>query len=132
MEITIKKTISKETLEDIFVTAIEGGSNYWYLVEKDAIQKIRNAVPDTSVPFSVALFQAVYDHDVEVEMNDLENPEDVLGIISKKTMQERLQKSCEVEANIQWAIEAEMNKEGDAVSSDLIFQVITLGEVQFG
>ena len=30
IEIKINQTIDREVLEDIFVTAIEGGSNYWY------------------------------------------------------------------------------------------------------
>lgn len=130
MKISINIELTREVLEDIFVTALEGGSNYWYLIEEEAIKKVRSVIPDRSIPFSQALFSAVYDFNTDVNINDIEEPEDVVGTISMKTMQDRIQLCCTEDNS--WAILNEINENGDAVSSDIIFQYIVMGEVTFG
>jgi hypothetical protein len=131
MKVSINIELTREVLEDIFVTALEGGSNYWYLIGAEAIKKVRAVVPDRSIPFSQALFSAVYDHEVDVEIHDIEEEEDeeAVGTISMTTMSERLQK-CATDDN-SWAILNEINENGDATSSDVIFQYIALGEVVY-
>jgi hypothetical protein len=131
MKVSINIELTREVLEDIFVTALEGGSNYWYLIGAEAIKKVRAVVPDRSIPFSQALFTAVYDHNVDVEIHDIEEEEDeeAVGTISMTTMSERLQK-CATDDN-SWAILNEINENGDATSSDVIFQYIALGEVVY-
>jgi hypothetical protein len=131
MEITIKKTISKEILGNIFVTALEGGSNYWYYLADDTIRKIRKAVPKSKNPYlSVAILDAILEHNVEIDIHDAEDEEEVLGTITKATMQERLQKLANSEDA--WALDNELECNGDATSSDVVFQYIVLGEVTFG
>lgn len=132
MKVSVYLELTRDVLENIFVTALEGGSNYWYLIEEEAIKKIREVVPDRNTPLSIALFEAVYDHNIDVEINDLESPEDVLGVISMKTMPFRLQMCCMGEHNNSWALLNEINENGDAVSSDIIFQYIVMNEVVFG
>lgn len=123
--------LSREVLEDIFVTAIEGGSNYWYFLSKDAVKRIRQAVPrDVDAVLSTATFKAVYDHGVSVPINDVENEEDIVGWISMETMQERLQSL--LNSNDRWALERHMNEEGDADSADVVFQYMTMGEAIYG
>lgn len=131
MKVSINIELTREVLEDIFVTALEGGSNYWYLIGAEAIKKVRAVIPDRSIPFSQALFSAVYDHEVDVEIHDIEEEEDeeAVGTISMTTMSERLQK-CATDDN-SWAILNEINENGDATSSDVIFQYIALGEVVY-
>jgi len=123
--------LSREVLEDIFVTAIEGGSNYWYFLSRDAVKRIRQAVPrDVDAVLSTATFKAVYDHSVSVPINDVENEEDIVGWISMETMQERLQSL--LNSNDRWALERHMNEEGDADSADVVFQYMTMGEAIYG
>jgi hypothetical protein len=123
--------LSREVLEDIFVTAIEGGSNYWYFLSKDAVKRIRQAVPrDVDAVLSTATFKAVYDHGVSVPINDVENEEDIVGWISMETMQERLQSL--LNSNDRWALERHINEEGDADSADVVFQYMTMGEAIYG
>jgi hypothetical protein len=131
MEITIKKTISKEILGNIFVTALAGGSNYWYYLADDTIRKIRKSVPKSENPYlSVAILDAILEHNVEIDIHDAEDEEEVLGTITKATMQERLQKLANSEDA--WALNNELESNGDATSSDVVFQYIVLGEVTFG
>jgi len=60
-------TIEREVLENVFVTALEGGSNYWYLIPSKELKKIREAVPKTEeAALSMAMFIAIFDKGVEV------------------------------------------------------------------
>jgi hypothetical protein len=123
--------LSREVLEDIFVTAIEGGSNYWYFLSKDAVKRIRQVVNREQMPYlSVAMLSAVLDHGVAVPINDVENEEDIVGWISIETMQQRLQDLYNSENR--WAIERHINEEGDADSADIVFQYMAMGEAVYG
>lgn len=124
--------MNRELLENVFVTALEGGSNYWYLITGMNRRKVRAAVPKETDPyFSTAILTAILDHGVEVGINDAENPSEELGVISAKTIEERLEKLKNDQAHA-WALEAEEEGNGDANSSDIIFQYLVLGEVWFG
>jgi hypothetical protein len=128
----IVKEIPRQVIEDVFVTALEGGSNYWYWLSDSSIIDIRKAVPSEVDPYlSTAILKAILDHGVSVGINDAENEDEEVGVISKDTMFERLQKLSEDES-YKWAFEQEMNGEGDAESSDVWMQYMAMGEVAFG
>ena len=38
MKVSVNLELTRDVLENIFVTALEGGSNYWYLIEEEAIK----------------------------------------------------------------------------------------------
>jgi histidinol phosphatase-like PHP family hydrolase len=131
MEIKIIQGVKREVLEDVFVTAIEGGSNYWYFLSDHAIAKIRRAVPKEEDPYlSTAILKAILDHDVKVEINDADDEEEVIGVITRGTMQARLQLLAESE--LKWALDAHIKEEGDAESADIVFQYLAMGEVIYG
>lgn len=127
----VKINISREVLEDVFVTALEGGSNYWYYLPEESIKAIRKAVPKSEDPYlSTAILKAILDHDVVVPINDAEQEDELIGIISKKTMESRLQLLSDSENR--WALESHMREEGDASSADVVFQYLAMGEVVYG
>jgi hypothetical protein len=131
MKIKIEKEIPREVIENVFITALEGGSNYWYWLSDEAVSMVRKAVPKKEEQcLSVAIFKAVYDHGIEVPINDAENEDEELGVISMKTMGERLQKLSD--SGDKWALEAELGEDMDASSSDVVFQYLTMGEVVYG
>ena len=131
MEIKIIQGVKREVLEDVFVTAIEGGSNYWYFLSDHAIAKIRRAVPkEEDECISTAILKAILDHDVKVEINDADNEDEVIGVITRGTMQARLQLLAE--SPNKWALDAHIKEEGDADSADIVFQYLTMGEVIYG
>lgn len=132
MEFKIETIVPREVLENVCVTALEGGSNYWYYLSEGAVKLIRRAVPKNEDPYlSTAILKAVLDHNVEVPISDAEDEDEVLGYISKKTIQERIQKLSQDDSS-KWALERELNGEGDADSSDVVFQYLAMGEVVFG
>ena len=130
MTITINQKIEREVLEDIFVTALEGGSNYWYYLSDEATKLIRNAVPKSEDPYlSTAILKAI-EKGVDVPINDAEHEDEVIGTISLKTMQERLQKLSR-SANSD-ALMAHIKEEGDADTADVVLQYLAFGEIVFG
>jgi len=123
--------MNREMLENVFVTALEGGSNYWYALSGTARAKVRKVVPRAEDPyFATAMLTAVLDHGVEIDIHDGENPEDVLGTLSANTMEKRL-KDLRESPHYRYAIEAEEDGDGDAETSDIVFQYLVIGEVWF-
>jgi hypothetical protein len=132
MEMKITQEVSREILEDIFVTALEGGSNYWYYLPDNSVEAIRKAVSKEEDPYlSTAILKAILDHDVKVAINDAENEEEVIGVITRSTMQGRLQLLADSKEN-KWALERHIREQGDAGSADIVFQYLTMGEVVYG
>ena len=128
----IKTIVPREVLENVCVTALERGSNYWYYLSEGAVRLIRKAVPKNEDPYlSTAILKAVLDHNVEVPIGDAEDEDEVLGYLSNKTIQERLQALSE-DDSLKWALDNELRNEGDADSSDVVFQYMVMGEVVFG
>ena len=131
MEIKIETIVPREVLENICVTALEGGSNYWYYLSSDALKLIRGAVPKNVDSYlSTAILKAVLDHGVDVPINDAEDEDEVIGYLSANTLQDRIQALAKSDDS--WALENELKEEGDASSSDVVFQYMVLGEVVFG
>lgn len=131
MEIKITQEVKRSILEDIFITALEGGSNYWYYLPESSVEAIRKVVPKSEDPYlSTAILKAILDHGVDVAINDAEDDEEEIGIISRKTMQERLQALSD--SKERYALEAHMRENGDAGTADVVFQYLTLGEVIYG
>jgi hypothetical protein len=131
MEIKIIQGIKREVLEDIFVTALEGGSNYWYYLPQESIKAVRKAVPKEVDPYlSTAILTAILDHDVKIAVNDADDETEVVGVITRGTMQSRLQLLAE--SKMKWALDAHIKEEGDADSADIVFQYLAMGEVVYG
>jgi hypothetical protein len=131
MEIKVIQGVSREVLEDIFVTALEGGSNYWYMLPEYSINAIRKAVPKEEDPYlSTAILKAILDHDIKIAIEDAENEGEVVGVLTRSTMQQRLQ--LLVDSKEKYALDAHLKEEGDAGTADVVFQYLAMGEVVYG
>ena len=123
--------MDRQLLEDIFVTALEGGSNYWYEINSTNHNKIRKAVPKSDDPyFATAMLSAILDHGVSVEVHDAENPDEVLGTLSYDMMADRMKKLANDKVH-SWALVAHENEDGDAETADIVFQYLVIGDVWF-
>ena len=131
MKITITTEVTRDVLESVFITALEGGSNYWYSLSDKAYELVDAAVPrDGNKALSERIFEAVYDKGVIIPIHDIEDPEgDTIGALDVTKFQDAMNK-CSEESS--WAIQAEMAEQGDAVSSDAVFQYLALGEIVYG
>ena len=107
------------------VTALEGGSNYWYF-----IKSLPKRDDLKGLAFSEALSTLVWKHDEKIEVFDVENQdEDAIGIIDKSkivpTLNMLSKEYNEVFTNL-------MNENYDAMDCDIFFQVLTMNEIVFG
>jgi len=132
MTIDLKIDVSREVLESIFITAIEGGSNYWYYIGEEAVKAINNVCPRASgMAFSERVFTAVNDYGVEVALHDIEDINgEPIGVLSKDTFKDRLER-CANEGNM-WALQQEIDEQGDAATSDVVFQYLALNDLVYG
>lgn len=132
MTIDLKLDVSREVLESIFITAIEGGSNYWYYIGEEAVKAINNVCPRASgMAFSERVFTAVYDYGIEVALHDIEDIDgEPIGVLSKDTFKERLER-CANEGAM-WALQQEIDEQGDAATSDAVFQYLALNDLVYG
>lgn len=128
----IEIEVDRDILENVFVTAIEGGSNHWCYLGDEAIDIIRRVIPKDDDKFlSTALLSAVLDHGAVVPVNDAENEDDVLGYLNRDTFKERLE-SLMANEDYSWSLMNEILESGDSLSSDIVFQYLVMGEAIFG
>jgi len=130
--ITVNFNIEPSIIENIFVTAFEGGSNYWYNISIDDLKKIKEIYKDEEIrtPSSIAIFRAIMEKGCEISILDLETDE-ILGVLSKTSVINGLQKLINDES-YQYSLFYEINGDGDATTSDVCMQFFVMGEVIFG
>jgi hypothetical protein len=132
VKINITIDVSREVLEGIFITSIEGGSNYWCEFSDEALEIVNKTNPKDGVtPFSQRLFNAVFDNGAVVPIHDAEGDDgdEPIGELCYDSMLEGLRR-CANEAL--WALQEERDERGDASSSDVVFQYMALGEFVYG
>jgi len=123
-------SIHFDKFADIIITALEGGSNYWYqLIDED----YRDKLPPKTVErqsLSERIAYALYtDPKFELPVYDVEEPDELLG----KVTQESMYRAFEL-AKIDYpdAYENIMEEQYDASDADILFQLATMGELVFG
>lgn len=132
MDIKITQTIPQEILENVIITALEGGSNYWYFLSDEAMAIAKRAVPNfLDMPPSEAIAKAVLEYGATIPIHDYESTDEKLGELSEKTMTERMQK-LSTDSVYSYALREEMEEDGDGSTSDVVFQYMCMGEVVFG
>jgi len=133
--------ITKEQIIDVFVTAIEGGSNYWYYI-LDVPKEITYMVKREDVPFSEACGKhvlnggelTIYDVEEVGDMEDVDNDyaqdkPDPLGTI---TMDSLLDAINIMKRDYPDRYESIVMDEYDAEDADVFFQIATMGEIVYG
>ena len=121
--------ISYEQFENVVVTALEGGSNYWYLIDLDKVyQKHRKP---KGLPTSVFLADLVWNKGYGLDVYDLESYDgdvediDQLGTLTREQFLAHA-------GDEPWALSELINDNLDATSADALFQLGTMGEIIFG
>ena len=127
---TVQTKISEKVVEAVIVGALEGGSNYWYYLSDDAVKTIRDYTPlMKGEPLSMRFVQALKEG-AEIDINDIEDPDEILGTISTKTMGERTEKL--INDGYGERLERVKLEQEDAWDADVIFQYWVLNEIVFG
>lgn len=141
--------ITKDQIIDVFVTAIEGGSNYWYYI-LDVPKEITYMVKQENIPFSEACGKhvlnggelTIYDVEEIAEMVDDDDDSDYpvdyeystnkpepLGTV---TMDSLLDAISIMKKDYPEHYESIIMDEYDADDADVFFQIATMGEVVYG
>lgn len=151
MIIETKIEITNDAIESMLVTALEGGSNYWYnfnrkdlneawlWLKKEIEEKRLTRNESVHYMWMDAMFQGypkpipVYDIEEIEDMfvaSDYENLE-AIGYLSMETIKKGLEKASDEYPNeFQQYFPQYMN--GDAEDADVLFQLICLGEIVYG
>lgn len=122
--------IHLEHFDNVIITALEGGSNYWYQLFIDDYRD--QLVPKTEkrLALSERISESLYiNPKFELKVYDVENPNDLLGTVTQASMFKAFQI-----AEQEWdsAYENIMEEQYDVSDADIVFQLATMGKVVFG
>jgi hypothetical protein len=116
--------ITQETKLNLLTGALEGGSNYWYMLGDLNLPESTKGQPTVD-----RIFDYVQDGG-EVEVYDYEDEDELLGVINKKNIDGAIEKMLGNDA--EWAVGQILKEEDDAATADVWFQFVVMGEVVFG
>ena len=72
-----------QSFEDLIVTSLEGGSNYWYWLDRDDFEK---DLTISNEPLACRLADALYnDKRFKLKVYDCEDEEELLGVVDRIT-----------------------------------------------
>lgn len=126
LKVGICSHMSNQLIEDLFVTALEGGSNYWYMIRGEFPNK-----PD-GYPLSTWLIQQVLNNGLEVEIEDVENDNinsNLLGKVNITNIQEAERRLIGSHPGHYAQI---MGDNWDADNADVWFQLVVMQKVVYG
>ena len=151
MIIETKVAITHEEIESMLITALEGGSNYWYEFNAQDLADARNWLLKEieegrlkrneyiNYTWMDAMFQGypkaipVYDSEEAYEVGSNEDYEELepIGYLSMETIKKGLEKAS-VEYPRQFNQYFPEYVNGDAEDADVLFQLICLNDVVYG
>jgi len=136
MQLQVKLNLEYETFENIICTALEGGSNYWYILGDIKGCPFPDELPGKAPSERIAYGlwhnkdAEVYIHDCEMDIrSESEDDGELLGILTHNSVRERMQLATE---NHLSELESMISGDFDAWTADTLFQVLVMGEVVFG
>jgi len=117
----VELNIPDQDIIDIMVTALEGGSNYWYNLPNTSAAKKYN---DPQFALSELITKAVLEHDEKFQVYDIEDEDTLLGEISQENFKRGLQMFLDDDRI--WTPDM------DAEQADVFFQFVVMGEIVYG
>ena len=128
MKFNIPIEIEPQLVADLITTALEGGSNYWYLTRGSQSFKTEQTKHLTYWEALAENLEKGYDF--RVPIYDREDEHELLGHLSISTIKQglRLFAQDHTEEFVEWAT----SESYDANVADTAFQLMVLGEVVYG
>lgn len=121
--------LTVDDVENMIVGALEGGSNYWYLIGEKSTDLIIEATPGMKgQPFVDRLMTAI-EKGIQVEIHDIEDEESVLGILTSESWAKAEKLMIEKHRGHLGNVLAGND---DASTADVFFQLAVLGDVVYG
>jgi len=130
-----------QLVEHTIVTALEGGSNYWYWIKCDehwfevakrydkAIAQNEDPIREHHNPLSIRISNALLNVEgFEMNVYDLDNCNERLGVLTF----EGFKKGCELcQQNFPDIWGNILREDHDAGDADVLFQLAVMGELKF-
>jgi hypothetical protein len=124
--------IHLEHFENVIITALEGGSNYWYMLYTEDYKPFLIPKTPQKPALSERIAGTLYSNPkFELPVYDAENPEELLGKVTQASMFKAFQ-IAEKDYFFVWKHLMENTEDFDATDADIVFQLATMGEVRFG
>jgi len=122
------KILSTYDVYNMIVSALEGGSNYWYFITDESVKAIYNSTSELiGEPFVDRMLIAIK-KGIEVEIKDIESGEFLGRLTSKswaKAEELMLKNHKKHLGNI-------LLGDDDAITADVFFQLAVIGELTYG
>jgi hypothetical protein len=112
--------VNIDAVKDMLITALEGGSNYWYYFPD--IEMVRK-IGFEGLSLSEKIVRAVIEYGEEVPVYDIEDETNILGVISRENIERGLKL---------YLTDNMLDGGSDATEADSLFQLIVMGEVIYG
>jgi hypothetical protein len=119
--------LTKEMIVNLFVTSLEGGSNYWYYI-KDIPNEVRNIQKTKNLALSEAIGEFVLIGG-KIYIYDIEDEDELLGYINMDKLLDAINVMKEKYPS---NYENIITESDDADDADIFLQIATMGEVVFG
>jgi hypothetical protein len=121
------KTFNNQDIEDLFVTALEGGSNYWYYI-KNIPKEIKYQVKELKQPLAEAIAKHVIDGGY-IQFFDVEDENELLGTVD---MDKLLEAISLIKKDYPDTWNNILDENADAQDADIFLQLAVMGDVTFG
>lgn len=125
-KVLIEKKLTLNNIDDVIICAIEGGSNYWYVLDQRAVVEPKDFKRNESIhyPFLDKVYQGS-----SVDINDAEDSKEKLGTLNIESIERGLKLLGTNHAKVLNNIIEEIY---DANDADIFFQLCVLGEIVYG
>lgn len=117
--------LSKEQLEDLIVTAWEGGSDYWLEISSRERAKINNAYPENKISFAEKISAYLLDGN-SIRIIDTETLEHI-GDLTLEKINKALS-----DPRISGHAESFLDGDFDVETTDVILQIAILNGIVYG
>jgi hypothetical protein len=118
----VKVDITFEQFKDVIITALEGGSNYWYTINSIDIPPKYVGCGSRVDRIAEKLWD---DPEYKLPIYDVEDDSEQLGELSMQGFLDNAVKDI-------WAFNEMLNGEFDANTADILFQLAIMGEIVYG
>ena len=148
-ELKIEMNIPIESIEEILITAMEGGSNYWYIMDGEQEQHCRSWLSEEikagrlerndkiHYKWMDAMFQgcphkiSIYDVEEANEEGEELSELEPLGYLTMDSIAEGLE-LAQQDYSEEFSQHIPSYNDGDGDSADVLFQLMVMGEVAYG
>ena len=128
MKFNIPIEVEPQLVADLITTALEGGSNYWYMLRSHKDLKTEQT---EHLHYSDAIRESLEKgYDFHAPIYDAEEDHEILGHLSISTIKQGLRLFAQdyTEEFVEWAT----SENYDAGVADIAFQLMVMGEVNYG